>query len=602
MAISAELERLLSRWLPRQGWYPRFESEFGADSDITPLGAVTVFSEDGEDIRGSWTTQGLVVLLSAGREGTLRRILVPLTLRTKEALEQRPSLVGEVQDLALGHAFVYDGATDPLFSVRMAEFILRGGDADGQLDATALGAGGPVEPAPAAALPAVEPVPGESTSSVIVDLDGGPYLLKYFRTYTPGENAAVSVPAALSELGSDAIPPVHGWLQGRWFDDDDLRPYDTHLALLTRYLPDSREAWREAVDSVVEVSDAEPGTYNYEARELGGRIGELHTDLAHEFGTVESLGDPTTAQVAAWRRRVDWALARAPLALGPLAGQLREYSRGLAELSAIGSLQRIHGDLTLNHVISSEAAGFRVTNFASEPVHTSRRASGSATPHSASSPAQDLVSLVRSFDYAAGYARLQRLDALGADAGSATGVGGLGSDLEEVVSSREFRWAAQAGNSLLGGYSRATTSPVDYQDPVFRAYVVDRLLTEVVTELRNRPAWLVIPLVTLTLLLDGRYDDLDGRTDGADHGDDGADFPSDDAEFPGGEAGVDDAGDGPDFPGEEGESPYVEDDDHSSEGLPPSFDGDVTEDGVTEDDASHANDTTDDEQERDRDG
>ncbi|RAG71457.1 hypothetical protein DN536_34675, partial [Burkholderia multivorans] len=34
--------------------------------------------------------------------------------------------------------------------------------------------------------------------------------------------------------------------------------------------------------------------------------------------------------------------------------------------------------------------------------------------------------------------------------------------------------------------------------------LIDRLLVEVVTELRNRPNWLSVPLATLTLILKGR--------------------------------------------------------------------------------------------------
>ena len=41
MAISSDLEQLLSAWLPRQGWFPKLETELGADPDITPM-SITV--------------------------------------------------------------------------------------------------------------------------------------------------------------------------------------------------------------------------------------------------------------------------------------------------------------------------------------------------------------------------------------------------------------------------------------------------------------------------------------------------------------------------------------------------------------------------------
>ena len=59
-------------------------------------------------------------------------------------------------------------------------------------------------------------------------------------------------------------------------------------------------------------------------------------------------------------------------------------------------------------------------------------------------------------------------------------------------------------NSLLSGYSRARGDSIGLNDPVLRAALVDRLLVEVVTELRNRPNWLSVPLATLTLVLKGK--------------------------------------------------------------------------------------------------
>ncbi|MBR7540044.1 hypothetical protein KC221_28065, partial [Mycobacterium tuberculosis] len=69
-------------------------------------------------------------------------------------------------------------------------------------------------------------------------------------------------------------------------------------------------------------------------------------------------------------------------------------------------------------------------------------------------------------------------------------VNGFGNDpaaLRAIYDSPEYLWASQVQNSLLSGYSRARGESIGLNDPVLRAALIDRLLVEVVTELRNRP-------------------------------------------------------------------------------------------------------------------
>src|SRR5699024_9718357 len=144
----------------------------------------------------------------------------------------------------------------------------------------------------------------------------------------------------------------------------------------------------------------------------------------------------------------------------------------------------------------------------------------------------DLVALLRSIDYAAGFARLQRTDALDSEDGTLV-VNGFGSDpsaLRAIIDSPEYLWASQVQNSLLSGYSRARGESVGLNDPVLRAALVDRLLVEVVTELRNRPNWLSVPLATLTLVLKGKPSREEGTTESRPAWADSAEAGSDAAE------------------------------------------------------------------------
>ncbi|MYM20327.1 hypothetical protein GSY69_10210, partial [Brevibacterium sp. 5221] len=508
MAISSELERQLSGWLPRQAWFPRQDVDLGSDPDVTPMSETRLFEFDGPD--GS-VVQGIAAILAVGDGPSMRRLNVPLVFRTAEDFALRSHLIGTVEDMTLGRCWVYDAAADPVFVLTLAAALATGRRFQGgQVQALQVSRGNDdfleldspaalLERAATTEIAVTDHRRGETTVSI--DDVATPSSLTLFRVLTPGMSAGVRIPVVLASAGSHTVPPVMGWAAGRWFDARDLTTLTAPLAMLTRSEASAQPAWREAVDTAVSVDSGSIGSFNKRAAALGARVGELHHDLAREFGQVPGDARQTKNWVRKWTERVDWALARAPLALSGLEEPLRRHRASLAELDTVGALQRIHGDLTLNHVVSGPTSGFTAVSFADS--------AGVDDTHADPKPAAlDLVALLRSLDYAAGYARLRRTGALDVDARPATlGVTGLGesdADLREVVDSPEYLWSAQAQNALLTGYSHAVDASVGLHDPVLRAVLVDRLLVEVVAELRNRPAWLIVPLASLTLLLAGR--------------------------------------------------------------------------------------------------
>lgn len=540
MAISSELEQLLAGWIPRQPWFPKHAAEFGFDPDITPMSVARAFNFKAEELGGF---VGLVTVISVGDGPNLRRLNIPLSLRGTEDKHLRQALIGQIDDLALGPVFVYDGAADPVFINLMADAITKrqvfdGGQlsteslrhgrekaAAGQLnDAPGVGAPGspgtstdtqtiaevvppkPSFPAPGAGSDQysegvgieVRPIevsdsgPGKST--VIIHDEYEPLELSFFRVLENGMPSSLTIPVLLTEAGSRSVPEVIGWSSGRWYDMFEVTEMEAPMALLSHVDVEATPAWREAVDIVCAVDSGSIGAYNAQAAELGRRVGELHSDMAAEFGIVEGAGEPTKELVEKWTQRVDWALGRAPLALDSLLPELRKHRAKLLAFDTIGSLQKIHGELTLDHVVSSPTDGYSIVKFTD---------SAGSDPKPA---ALDLVALLRSVDYAAGFARLQRTDELDSQE-SGLVVGGFGNDqkaLRAIYDSPEYLWASQVQNSLLSGYSRARGETVGLDDEVLRAALIDRLLVEVVTELRNRPNWLSVPLATLTLILKGK--------------------------------------------------------------------------------------------------
>ena len=546
MAISSDLEHLLVRWLPRQRWMPGPGTAAGTDPDVTPQSVVRI-AEVADEHAG--TVQCLLVVLAV--RGPLRRsrVCVPLTVRTEEDFSLRPHLIGTVDDLLLGRTFVYDGVADPVFVLALADAIrdarssvhegfvsqLAGDELPVAPPTTASPASTPVappqdDPAAEAAHSTADPSgPGRAglleraaqltvrreeglagESRVEIDGPDGSFALTVLREIGAENPPAVRYPLALTARDSQSIHPVVGWSRTRWYDDGELATVVAPFAVLAHALPGSRRAWRSAVQKALEVDSGSVGSFSRQASVLGSTAGRLHLELASEFGTVRSEGDPTKRLVEKWRARVDWALRSAPGALAPYEDRLRAHAQELAELDSIGLLQRIHGELTLDHLTVGTAEGPRVIGFGV----------GRDEPR----PVEiDLVALVRSVDYAAGYAWLQRH----ADSEEAqTSLRGLATDglaaqlREDYLGSPEHLWYRRTVNSLLSGYSHARGETAALTDPVLRAALLDRLLVETVTELRNRPAWLILPLAALAEMLgEGQAQDTPAEAGAGDAGD-----------------------------------------------------------------------------------
>ena len=506
MAISSDLERLLARWLPRQRWMPALGGRAGEEPDITPL-SVARIAEVSDDDAG--TVQCLLVVLTVRGPRRHTRLCVPLSVRMVEDYALRSHLVGVVDDLLLGKSYVYDGAADPVFVLALADAIVDAhGTPDEQLQSFRAGDELPdLEPAP---VRGQGQEPGSSLlaragahrfrrtdglgSESRVEIDGpaGAFALTILREIGAESPPAVRYPLALTAVESAAVHSAVGWSQTRWFDDTDLTTIAAPFALLSHALPESRRAWRAAVETVLRVDSGSVGSFNRQASALGTAVGGLHVDLGSEFGRVRSEGEPTRRLIRKWRERIDWAISRAPGALGSLEQQLREHADSLDGIAGLGPLQRIHGELTLDHISVGTAEGPRVISFA-------------VTPDEPRPVEIDLVAMLRSIDYAAGYAWLQRTGSLaeGEPRIRALATQGL-EDTElrdDYLAAPEHLWYRQTANSFLSGYAHALGETKSVTDPLLRAALIDRLLVEVVSEMRGRPAWLIVPLAALAAAL-----------------------------------------------------------------------------------------------------
>ncbi|HLZ09198.1 MAG TPA: hypothetical protein VKT80_11455 [Chloroflexota bacterium] len=166
--------------------------------------------------------------------------------------------------------------------------------------------------------------------------------------------------------------------------------------------------------------------------------------------------------------------------------EFRRFSEQRIEATRI----RCHGDCNLHQVLST-GKDYVFIDFEGRPDLSvgERRLKRS--------PLRDVVSLVRSFDYAAE----ATLFGLESGRGRATGV--IRDEDRPALSLWARAWRLWMHDAFLQGYlttcAGASFLPSDAEsrNALFRIFLLERLLSETAGELRKRPLWIRIPLAGL---------------------------------------------------------------------------------------------------------
>jgi maltose alpha-D-glucosyltransferase/alpha-amylase len=278
------------------------------------------------------------------------------------------------------------------------------------------------------------------------------------------------------------------------------------LAQLKRRLEDAlvKDAATEAEVASAAVADGAPDALPAFLATLGRRVAEMHLALARETDDPDFAPEPLReSDLDRWQAEARQEMAAALDLLGARLADLPEATRGPAaalldaraallqrvaqpiEGDAGGLQTRIHGDLHLGQVLVA-AGDAVIVDFEGEPLRPleERRAR--------STPARDVAGMLRSLDYAAAAA----LRDLTPHAGSAP----------DPRPAAVARWAQEAREVFLNAY-RATMadSPAWPADPAQRDTLTDLFVAakaayELAYELRNRPAWAIIPIEALLAL------------------------------------------------------------------------------------------------------
>jgi maltokinase len=317
----------------------------------------------------------------------------------------------------------------------------------------------------------------QSNSSVAFGEDA---LMKVFRKVTPGVNPDIEIHRVLTEIGSDHVAALYGWVETAAATSGAADRPVMQLAMLQQFLRTATDGWDLALASVrsllgspeLHATDS-GGDFAYEATRLGEAVADVHRQLAERFPPETRGPEATAALAAAMNERLDRALDAVP-DLAPHAERLRVLYARVAGLDGL-QVQRIHGDLHLGQTLRT-ATGWKVVDFEGEP------AKPLAERTLPDSRWRDVAGMLRSFDYAPRSVEHSQ-------------PGGEGDpELIDLRRLRASEWAHRNRNHFLVAYGGDLTVE---QRILLDAYIADKAVYETVYEARNRPGWLSIPLEAL---------------------------------------------------------------------------------------------------------
>jgi maltokinase len=451
--IAAHLAPLLEGWVPTQRWF----AGKGRDAalSVAPLADVAV-----QPPVTIWT----VAVEYA--DGSHEVYQVPLVFRDEPAETLEHVLLGSIEDADGKTRWVYDALHDKdvtpawLFGIRD----------EASHDALRF-----VRFAEPADIPVDEPslvLTGEQSNTSMVF--GDVAIMKVFRRLQPGINPDIEVQGELSKLGAKHIARLLGAVEG------NINGVPTSLAMLQEFMTTATDGWELAKTSVRDLmaeadlhADEAGGDFAGEAERLGEAVAAVHTDLATAFGTREASADELRERARGMAERLSRAVEIVP-ALSEVSDALAATYAAVADLSESVTMQRIHGDLHLGQVLRT-VTRWVLIDFEGEPM------AAIEARREFDSPLRDVAGMLRSFEYA-GHHRITE-----------TG-------FDPQLTYRAAEWSTRNRSAFCDGYAAGAGADPREHAVLLRAFEADKAVYEAVYEARNRPAWLPIPLASLTRL------------------------------------------------------------------------------------------------------
>ncbi|RZI42520.1 maltose alpha-D-glucosyltransferase [Herbaspirillum sp. HC18] len=365
--------------------------------------------------------------------------------------------------------------------------------------------------------PAIRRLTAEQSNTSLVLEDR--VVMKLIRRLLPGVHPEAEMGRYLTELGFANAPRMVGEVT-RVAQDGTPRT----LIILHEYLHNQGDAWQWVLDTMARwiqlAAVPEPAAASETATELanpqeelvqvavtlGRRLGEMHAMLAMptdnpNFAPEAASVDDAEQWAASAKRQLEaaftvlrgkseWSNEAEGHRVARLIQQQDRLMEKLDALAAagVGTLRtRIHGDLHLGQMLVVQSDVF-IVDFEGEPGKPLEERRGK------SSPLRDVAGMLRSFNYAAAFAR---------------NTGPV--DLDEAAELRKqeiirgFAPACQA--AFLDAYRAAAYDGLLKMDEeaerkLLQLFVLEKAGYEICYEAANRPAWLPVPVNGLARIAD----------------------------------------------------------------------------------------------------
>jgi maltose alpha-D-glucosyltransferase / alpha-amylase len=364
---------------------------------------------------------------------------------------------------------------------------------------------------------------------------GDRFMMKIFRRLEAGPNPEYEILQWLTAEGFGNSPHLAGHIEYRSRTGEPVT-----AAILESYVAHQANAWNYTLDNLslfferalaaqddsrlgqvksgrpleLENEEAPPivselmGSFQEMARLLGQRTGELHVALSRNLEDPAFVPEPFTDfyrqglyhgmlghaarcfdQLRSNLRALDGEARQAAQQLLDREQELRERLKPLRDHRILTVRTRIHGDFHLGQVLFT-GKDFVFIDFEGDP----RRSIGERRIKY--SPLRDVAGMLRSFHYAA-HAALY---------GQVPGILPQKESAAQLRKWAEF-WYRWVGAAFLHGYfkSQGVSSFLTIGGEELRilldAYLIERGLIEVFSDLQNRPEWSRIPIAGILEIL-----------------------------------------------------------------------------------------------------
>jgi maltokinase len=453
MITAEQLTPLVAAWAPKQRWF----GGKGRDAAMSLARLADMAADPPVTI---WT------LRAEYPEGPAELYQLPLVVRAEPVDTLDHVLLGTV-DSGEGPRWVYDALHDK--DVTPAWLAgMRDNATDGPLRFERYTDRADEIPVhePSLVLTAEQ----SNTSMVFGDVA----IMKVFRRLHPGVNPDIEIQGALTRLGAKHVPALLGAVEA----EIDGAPWS--LAMLQEFMTTASDGWQLATTSVRDLmaeadlhAEEAGGDFAGEAERLGEAVATVHADLASAFGTREASADELHERAEAMEGRLLRAVDIVP-DLGDMVERLTAIYRAVGDLHESITMQRIHGDLHLGQALRT-VTRWVLIDFEGEPM------AAIEARRQVDSPLRDVAGMLRSFDYA-GYHRVIEIG------------------WDPQLNYRAGEWSVRNRDAFCSGYAVAAGADPRAHDVLLRAFEADKAVYEAVYEARNRPAWLPIPLASLSRL------------------------------------------------------------------------------------------------------